>query len=445
MTTTWAAPRGDVLQKTIDEIAKQTSNAKLRDNFLFWKAYSTDTGWYGTRQPRNRWSRDAQGNLVREKMRQRRREWIESHVYIRGKSGKLVALVLNPAQRKLEAQIIRMERAGIPVRICALKARQVGYSTYSSAIMLWLALHESQTSCLLIADTQKRAKELLRISSTMRKNIPHLIDNAKKWNFELTSEATYSTAWGDPFNSEIDISSSETDGAGRGGTRRIVVMDEKALWSNPHDVMAALGPSMPLVPGNYGLTISTANGDFGLFRDEFMAAWKKRHMKLPERLTLAETCTLAIFVAWYEQPEYRWTAMNGRAELPAELAAEITRTLDDEERMLLDQRYFQRGVGWRHVDLDQIAWWRAILHSDVCHGDPNLRRQEYAYSPETAFLSSGRRTFNVSALMGYAQRAQPPIWTGSIGPALKGEPGRSRLTPDLRGWLTVWKHPEPTT
>ena len=164
-------------------------------------------------------------------------------------------------------------------------------------------------------------------------------------------------------------------------------------------MIAADGPSLPALPNTYGFSISTANGDFGLFREEFMAAWELRELTLQQRITSSlESCTVAIFFAWFENPEYRWTQQFNQPVLPEKLADEIRSSLDDEEKWLLEQRFFERRRGWRQVDLDQIAWWRAALHGDVCHGDRNLRRQEYAYSVTSCFISSGRRVFDPDTL-----------------------------------------------
>lgn len=437
----WSLPSKEQLKRAYDEFEQKFgADTESINSHLFWRTYGTEDGWFGKKRPRNVWSRDSKGNLIRLKARMRRREWIESHVMIRDKRGKLVPMVYNPAQRRLEAWVLRMERAQIPVRIVALKCRQIGWSTYSEAFALYMCLHEAYMSALIVADTQERAKMLLQIAHIAREHIPRFDDDKESWEFKMKAEARYSIAWAAPMNSEIQITSSESGSAGRGGTRRFVQMDEKAFWTDAQEVMAALGPSLPSMPGTYGFSISTANGDYGLFRDEFMAAWKLRHIKFADRLKSIETAAIAIFFAWFENPEYRWTVQFNQKRLPDELAAEIEKSLDEEERWLLEQRYFQRGVGWKQVDLDQIAWWRAALHGDVCHGDRNMRRQEYAYSPETCFVSSGRRVFDPEILGKYAREVTQPQSRGSL---VQGEAGERSFVfkSDYHGGLHIWKEP----
>lgn len=440
--TTWRLPDEEDYRKVLAELeAKFEDDEKRLQNHLFWRTFNSRDGWFGKNRARNIWSRDEQGNLVRQKQRMTRREWIESHVKIRDKAGKLVPLILNAAQRRMECWVLRMERAGIPIRIIACKCRQIGYSTYAKAFELWLCVHEDYTSCLIIADTQDRARLLLQIANTARENMPRM-DEDGNWEMHMRAEARYSLAWSAPFHSEIQITSSETPGAGRGGTRRVLVMDEKAFWSNAEDVMGAVGPSLPSLPGTYAFSISTANGAFGLYHDEFMAAWEMRDIPLRQRVTNSlEACAVSIFFAFYENPEYRWTRQFNQPELPEKLAEEIQASLDDEEKWILSQRYFERGRGWRQVDLDQIAWWRAALHGDVCHGDRNLRRQEYAYSVSTCFTSSGRRVFDPDTLERYAREARQPLWRGKLEP--EGlDPRASRRVDDFYGGLCIWREPE---
>ena len=57
------------------------------------------------------------------------REYIESCLKIRTKSGAVVPFCLNAAQQKLYAVAKRQQDEGKPVRIIILKARQLGFST----------------------------------------------------------------------------------------------------------------------------------------------------------------------------------------------------------------------------------------------------------------------------------------------------------------------------
>lgn len=103
------------------------SDAKLAENHVWFGLFNRDLGIYKDKQPANLWVRGEDGSLLRIKCKMSRREWIEKFFTIKPKGKPLCRMVLNAPQRKLEAMCLRMERAGLPVRIIILKARQMGF------------------------------------------------------------------------------------------------------------------------------------------------------------------------------------------------------------------------------------------------------------------------------------------------------------------------------
>ena len=61
--------------------------------------------------------------------------FIRRFLKIRDKEGQLIPLVLNEPQRRLYGVVKEQWEAGKPVRIIILKARQMGFSTVTSAIV----------------------------------------------------------------------------------------------------------------------------------------------------------------------------------------------------------------------------------------------------------------------------------------------------------------------
>ena len=58
------------------------------------------------------------------------RKYIEEYLKIVDKSGDLIDFKLNKAQRKIYSAIQEQARAGKPIRIIVLKARQLGITTF---------------------------------------------------------------------------------------------------------------------------------------------------------------------------------------------------------------------------------------------------------------------------------------------------------------------------
>lgn len=365
-----------------------------------------------------------------------RRKWIESTFYILDKKEKLVPLVLNGAQRRIEYWTIVMERAGLPVRISGLKARQIGFSTFIQAVMFETILRGNNRRGLIVADTKDRSELLLRIANTARTRMPRDETLKDFWDFKMTSKAKYAMWWAHPINGAIDITSSEVDRPGMGGTRTVVHLSESAHFDEPEMKYPSILASLPAEVGTYGYDESTANGDTGLFRDNWMAGYAERDVPLHER----KFRWVSLFFAWWENERYFYSKTYGGGQQPsAAMIAEIEATLDDEEKWLLEQKYWVRGrpgmeweevrewpnvkkwrlkgVGWQHVGFDQLAWRRAKIADPEIHNDVNLFNQEYPSRYSVAFLSTGNKVFSPEVLERYARKVSDPVWRGTLGPA----------------------------
>mgnify|MGYP000857564701 CR=1 FL=1 len=211
-------PNAAEIAKLRARVEEKTEDEQLQDNYFFHGLYSLSEGLYANKPPANLWVKTEAGEWKRLKRKLSRREWIESFFMIRTKSGKIEPLKLNRAQRRLEAWILRMERAGVPVRIQILKARQLGFSTYIQAVMFHASLRGDRVRSLIVADNRERSETLLQIAEIARTCMPKSKDG-DVWEFKMKSAATKSLVWTEPIGSEIRITSAEAPQPGRGGTR----------------------------------------------------------------------------------------------------------------------------------------------------------------------------------------------------------------------------------
>jgi len=118
---------------------KAGSITTLRDNYIWAALFNRDTGFYSWKNTKPVWKFE-DGQWVRYRRRLRRREWIETFMRIQAKSGSIIPLKLNNEQRQVECMILRMERAGLPVRITQAKARQVGMCFHPDTRVLLASL-----------------------------------------------------------------------------------------------------------------------------------------------------------------------------------------------------------------------------------------------------------------------------------------------------------------
>lgn len=402
-------------------------DVQLQNNHLFALLYNRETGIYSAANGR----------------RLSRRRWIETYFWIVNKKGKLVPLILNRAQRTIECTALRMERASMPVRIQICKERQVGSSSYVQAFGFETILRGQNEKGLICADTKDRSELLLRIANTARRKMPKSDVDGDYYDWKMSSKAKYAIGWAAPIDGLIEITSSEVDRPGMSGTRRFVHLSESSHFVDPESAYPSILASLPSEPFTYAFDESTANGDRGMFRDNWWSGWEERDVPLRGR----KNQWVSLFFAFWQHEEYFYSKTYGGGHQPSpEMIADISATLDDEEKWLLEQRYWVRGrpgmeweevpcildrpgtrqhgksgtkwrikgCGWTNVNYDQLAWRRAKLRDKEIHGDINLLHQEYPASAHQAFISTGNRVFPADVLERYARKAEEPVWRGSL-------------------------------
>lgn len=377
------------IEKLVHEYAQRDD--LLRNNYRYWHLYSHEDGYF-------------------RKLSSRR--WIERYVRIKDKNANIHPLILNPAQRRLMAKILRMIRANKPVRIVILKARQIGFSTLIQAIFFEQLMRRSEVRALVVAHRKDTASHLLEMSHTMRRKLPKENPKLPPWEFKLDSKSRMRIKWQRPFNTEIEITSAEVDEPGHGDTCQLVHNSEVARWSEAQRKVKGIMQICPALPGTMAFDESTANGDTGYFRDNFWRAWEENELPLdsPERTT----SWMGMFFPWYEDPGYRWTKTYGVGRTLSDAQIEqIDETLDEEEKMLLKRKYYERHVGWRYVDHDQLLWRRIKIRDDLANSLEDFHEQ-YPATPEEAFLASGHPAYDQAAIRKLVTECEenPPIWRG---------------------------------
>lgn len=347
--------------------------------------------------------------------RMTRREWIERYVRIRDIQGNVIPLKLNRAQRRLEAWVLRMERRGMPVRIVILKARQMGFSTYVQAVFFERIMRGVNVRALIVAHKDITSKRLLEMARFMAKRISK--GAGEFWDLKFEGWARGRIAIAQPIMGDLVVASAEEDDPAHGFTYQCLHLSETSRWPRPENTVRGILPPLHPVPGTYGFSESTANGDTGWFREQFWSAWKERGKPLDAR----RSGWVALFFPWIDHYEYRWTQTYGHGrELPEELVDEIRATLDDEEAELLKMTCRYRGLGEMKVDYDQLAWRRrkiAELES-AAKGQSgiDLFHEQYPVRPEEAFLASGRPLFDTSKIdaMIAGTAEEDPAWQGEL-------------------------------
>ena len=303
----------------------------------------------------------------------------------------------NWAQTQLLQKVNDQYAQGKPIRIVVLKARQLGISTVSEALMFaWVMLHQ-QTYGLVIAHEIDASEYLLNMTKLYWETFPFKSLYTTKYvsRKELAWEET---------GSSIRIATAKNMRAGRSRTINAMHGSEIAFWDRPDEMMLGLRQTIPNTAKSMIVLESTANGVGNWFYDTWQAA------------TANETDFEPMFFPWWEHPEYTASAANLKRELLSDL--------DSDERVL-------KKIG---VDDDHLVWRRWAVRNLA---DSNLERfmQEYPSTPEEAFIASGTNVFPVENLK---QVYEPKAGVKGF---LRRKGRLVEFLPDRSGPLTIYRKP----
>jgi hypothetical protein len=165
------------------------------------------------------------------------KEYIENFLVIRTKSGREQLLKLNPAQLKLYDALKAQADAGKPMRAVVLKARQLGFSTCTEAVIFKRAATSFGCDCLILAHRDDSTAALFRMIKLFYDCLPReLRPMLKKSNdaellFENPSRSQRARDRNPGLRSSIICNTAGAGGGvGRGTTKTCVHCSEFAFW-----------------------------------------------------------------------------------------------------------------------------------------------------------------------------------------------------------------------
>ncbi len=271
-------------------------------------------------------------------------------------------------------------------------------STLTQALIMAFGFYRGNGETLTLAHEGESSRAIFEIQRRIWTNMP-LAKHSEPPQHEIRINS--------PTGSVLHrVSTAGAEAKGRGTSPIAEHLSEVAFWPFPETMTAVLN-AMPAIPTFQDIVVieSTANGKSGrgeLFYQEWRMAEQGISSKIP------------IFLSCLDLPDYQ-------------LPGVTVEDLDDDEIELRDQF---------HATPEQLAWYRFVLF-DQCHGDPNLRRQEYPASPEQAFISSGMPAFDPHVIARQRVNLRKPDRVCTIL-----SDGRLLDRPD--GELRIWRHPDGT-
>lgn len=331
--------------------------------------------------------------------------YIENYIKIRDKKNNIVSLVLNEPQLKYYNVIKEMYRKRKPIRIIILKARQMGFSTETEAIIFKNVVTHHNYNAGIVAHKEDSTTNLFNMSKRMLEYLPEDIrPEQKKSN---AKELVFNNDQGTGLDSRIKCMTAGGKGIGRSDTFTALHLSELAFWEGDKKAtMTGLLQAVPNTPDSMIIIESTANG-----YEYFKEMW--------DRAVAGKSDFYPLFIGWNELKEYSmpYTGFD----------------LTQEERKLKEQY---------NLTLEQLTWRRWCIQNN-CSGDINQFKQEYPICPEEAFLSTGNCYFNKENIINRINTAPEPLVRGKFTCYYDGIRIRNqKFLEQEEGNIKIYEYPE---
>ncbi|MBQ2703203.1 MAG: terminase [Alistipes sp.] len=366
--------------------------------------------------------------------------WAATYVYIKNKGGgEDVLFRLTRPQRRFVARLEKKRRAGKPIRIVLLKARQWGGSTTSQLYMAWLQLvHKVGLNSLIIAHQGMASDEIKDMFDRMIKSYPTSLlyemgaqydENESKFVGVGKSGAIHRVP---QRNCKIKLGTAERPDSCRGGDYNLVHCSEVGIWKktdgkSPEDIVRSACSGILLEPYTMIVYESTANGTGNFFQREYDAA--KRGQSQFE----------AMFVSWFDIDQY---------SMPIEDVETFATNLwlnRNNENANSNREESGRYLWWlweKGATLEAINWY---IQERSKYNDHGQMASEYPSDDVEAFVHSGARVFDRYKVELLRGACKAPKYIGDVyGDADTGEDclKNLRFSEDRQGLLWVWSLPE---
>ena len=288
-------------------------------------------------------------------------KYIENYLKIRDKKGKIIDFKLNAPQLKLYNTIKGEAKKKKPIRIIILKARQMGFSTLTEAIIFKSSVTNANVKSGIVCHEESATTNLFNMSKLYLSNLPD--EATPKTKASNAKEIIFDSKDSLGLNSTIKCMTAGNSRIGRSDTFTNLHLSEFAFW--PGDKMTTFTSLMQAVPQSANSLViieSTANG-----YDEFKNLW--------DNAVAGKNDFVPVFCAWWELDEYQKEYDGFK--------------LTDYEKSI-KKRF--------NLKNEQLAWRRWCIANNL-NGDENLFKQEYPASPEEAFIATGDCIFDKEKIL----------------------------------------------
>ena len=356
-------------------------------------------------------------------------EWYaKNFLKIRDKKSQLINFCINEPQKVLLKKIEEDRKNNKPQRYIILKARQLGFSTFTEGLIYHDTSTTENTNSLIIAHEDKASQNLFNMSKLFYEESPAAIRPMKKYSNEKALVFENPTADPDEkkenpgLRSKISVATAGTSDTARSGTYHNLHVSELAFFPNPKNTMIALLQCVPDEPNTLVIVESTANGVGGYFYDMWNDAVEGKNDFVP------------LFFPWFADKNY--TKEFETEEEKDRFYEEICKESKTSDGKLVhtEEYYLMKQFD---LTLEQL-YWRQKTIENKCAGDVEMFHQEYPSTPQEAFVASGRSKFDKNALKKYELNCKDPLLHGD----LERKRDKFYITDNSKGSLKIWQEPK---
>lgn len=381
--------------------------------------------------------------VVRERLRCDFPFWAATLVYIKNKGGgDDVLFRLTPPQRTIIDRFERARRAGRPIRLVLLKARQLGGSTLIQMYMAWLQLiHRRGLSSLIISLQTKASDEILDMYDRMIQAYPARYLHPQGEAFQQTELKWVGVGASGAIHRvpqrgcKVKLGSAEKPDSCRGGDYALVHLSEVGLWrktdgKEPEDIVQAACSGVLYRPLTMIVYESTARGTGNFFHREYLAAKEGRSQFEP------------LFIRWFDIPQYElpFSSPADKRAFAAKLYAERDSDHIPSDREEPGKYLWQV---WRDgATLEALHWY--VTERAARSGHAKMS-SEYPSDDIEAFTDLDSAVFDRYQVKRFEPACRTPKWTGELSAcAAEGEDALRELAfhAEAAGNLAVWAKPE---
>lgn len=371
--------------------------------------------------------------------------WAATLVWIHNKdAGNDVLFRLRYPQRILVSRFEEKRKAGLPIRLILLKARQWGGSTTTQLYMAWLQfLQKRGLNSLIIAHQGTASDEIKDMFDTMIKAYPIELLHEMGEFYDKNEPKMIgvgksgSTSRVPQRNCKIKIGTAERPDGCRGGAYSLVHLSEVGVWKktdgrSPEDIVRSACSGILLRPLTMIVMESTANGTGNFFHSEYKAAAD------PDTPSQYD----ALFISWFQIEQYSLSFES--AEKLKDFACWLYENKEN-DNVLTNREESGRYLWWlweKGARLEAINWYIKERSGKNSHA---VMASEYPTDDIEAFVHSGTMVFDKYQVEEFDKACRSPRFIGEV--YAKGDEGEMalenlRFKEDTQGNLWIWAKPE---